>query len=412
MSNIRSDIFESFVKIALKEGLISEAKEHAEHEESDFPETNPRHDSLSIEQIGKLYNTKPPAPKEMTYQRNIIEEAHPGMLVISPSYDKLNGLIENENQGQDIRIHISLKEPDGHLVQRKYAEKQLMLSLVRVANDLDNNDQEALAQLADICLAQTAGKSFQKVAFWPVAIAVAAAVGALYAKQHMAFHSDGFNADYQKATAEIDDLFNSNTNWGVGYQYTPAFIQMMNKLKTELAALNTEVQKITPILDKLETPRTGQELATLAQQPETQEVTQALQEFQNVFNEVNPYIMGVIANFSNESFKQRAIAQKGWLSSVTDATEVLHGGAGLIADDFDDVKHALQTLGKDIANIADGLKKSQSIKQTVTQQLENSQTQSQQVFEGGVPTAPAEEVKPPSELENLEEKGEEIFSGL
>ena len=107
-----------------------------------------------------------------------------------------------------------------------------------------------------------------------------------------------------------------------------SFFQMVNKLKTELAALNTEVQKITPILDKLETPRTGKELSAMAQQPETQEVTQALQEFQTVFDEVNPYIMGVINDFSNEGFKQRAIAQKGWLSSVTDATSILHGGGG------------------------------------------------------------------------------------
>ena len=198
----------------------------------------------------------------MEYKKNIMEIAHPDMLVISPSYDKLNGLIENENEGQNIRIHISLKEPDGNLVQRKYAEKQLMLSLVRVANDLDNSGQEDLAKLADVCLEQTSKKKLTKLAFWPVAIAIASAVGALYAKQHMAFHSDGFNADYQKANAEIDDLLNSNTNFGVGYQYTPAFLQMMNKLKTELASLNTEVQKITPILDKLQTPRTGQELSS------------------------------------------------------------------------------------------------------------------------------------------------------
>ena len=394
--------------------MISEAKEHAEHEESDFHETNTRHDSLSIEQISKLYNNKPQAPKGMEYKKNIMEIAHPDMLVISPSYDKLNGLIENENEGQNIRIHISLKEPDGNLVQRKYAEKQLMLSLVRVANDLDNSGQEDLAKLADVCLEQTSKKKLTKLAFWPVAIAIASAVGALYAKQHMAFHSDGFNADYQKANAEIDDLLNSNTNFGVGYQYTPAFLQMMNKLKTELASLNTEVQKITPILDKLQTPRTGQELSSLAQQPETQEVTQSLQEFQTVFDEVNPYIMTVINNFGNEQFKQRAIAQKGLLTSWTDSAEILHGGGGLIADDFDDVKHALQTLGKDISNIADGLKKSQSIKQTVTQQLEASQTQSKQVFEGGAPEiAPegAQEAKPAGEVEKLEDAAKGFFGG-
>lgn len=154
---IRSDIFESFIKIAQKEGLISEA-DHAEHTEKDFHETNPRHDSLSIEQIGKLYNNKPSLPKDMEYEKNIMEDAHPDSIVISPSYDKLNGLVENENEGQNIRMRIVMKEPDGHLTQRKYAEKQLILSLVRVANELDNQNKEGLRILADTCLEQASIK--------------------------------------------------------------------------------------------------------------------------------------------------------------------------------------------------------------------------------------------------------------
>ena len=112
----KSEIFESFVKIAQEQGLLSEA-EHAEHTEKDFPETNPRHDSLSIEQIGKLYGVKPDAPEDMEYKRNIIEDAHPNSVVTAPSYDKLNGLVENENEGQNIRLRIVMKDPDGHLVK-------------------------------------------------------------------------------------------------------------------------------------------------------------------------------------------------------------------------------------------------------------------------------------------------------
>src|SRR5271156_3914089 len=104
----RSDIFESFVKVAQEKGLISKA-EHAEHTEKDFSATNPRMDSLSIEQIGKLYNTKPKMPKDMEYDHNIMEDAHPDPLVISPSYDKLNGLIENEIEGQNIRMRIVMR---------------------------------------------------------------------------------------------------------------------------------------------------------------------------------------------------------------------------------------------------------------------------------------------------------------
>src|SRR5579859_2403025 len=97
----KSEIFESFVKIAQERGLVSQA-EKPEHTETDFSETNPRFDSLTIEQISKLYNTKPAQPKDMEYKRNIMEDAHPDPVVISPSYDKLNGLVENENEGQNI----------------------------------------------------------------------------------------------------------------------------------------------------------------------------------------------------------------------------------------------------------------------------------------------------------------------
>ena len=72
----RFEIFESFAKIAQEKGLVSKA-EHAEHTEKDFSETNPRMDSLTIEQISKLYNTKPSLPKDMEYTKNIMEIAHP-----------------------------------------------------------------------------------------------------------------------------------------------------------------------------------------------------------------------------------------------------------------------------------------------------------------------------------------------
>src|SRR5271169_3804740 len=143
-----SEIFNEFVKIAQEKGLTSATeKGEGEHEFAEHTEKNldnPRWDSLSIEQIGKLYGTKPSAPKDMQYERNIIEKAHPKPVVFFMSHDKLNSLVENENEGQDARIHISLKEPDGHLTQHKYAEKKLILSLIRLANDLDNRNQEEL----------------------------------------------------------------------------------------------------------------------------------------------------------------------------------------------------------------------------------------------------------------------------
>ncbi len=350
---MRSDIFEEFARIAQAKGLI--ASEHAEHTEKDFHETNPRMDSLSIEQIGKLYNNKPQSPKEMEYKKNIMEIAHPEPAILFQSHDKLNSLIENENEGQNIRMRIVMKTPDGQYNQRKYAEKQLILSLLRTANDLDNRGQEQLSKLADVCLEQASGKQFTKTAQWQLVVGgIAAAIGALYLKQHMNFHSDGWTVDYQKANAEIDDLLTSNSYYVVGVSYNPAFIQMVQQLKDKLGQLNAAVQKTLPILNSLEQPKVANDLKQIAASQKVQEATDAIKQLQSVFDEVIPFINTVIKNFSNEGFKQRATVSKGFMNSLVDATG-LHGGHGLVSDDFDDVAHALGTLKGDIKNIADGL---------------------------------------------------------
>ena len=421
----RSEIFESFVKIAQEKGMISEA-DHAEHTETDFHETNPRHDSLSIEQIGKLYNTKPNLPKDMEYKNNIMEDAHPEPLVISPSHDKLNGLVESEVEGQNIRLRIVMKEPDGHLTQRKYAQKDLVLSLVRVANQLDNSDQEDLYKLADTCLAQASGPIQKKGWVLPVVIGAAALLSALYAKQHLRFHSDGFERDYQKTIEEIDDLLTSNTNFGVGYSYTPAFIQTVNQLKTVLAELHGEIQKINPLLARLDKPHTAPELMKMSGDAESQEVIRELESFKQEVEKVEPFLRKVVANFSNESYKQRSISQKGALTSIIDAPEILHGGKGLIADDFDDVAHALQTLMVDVANISKTLIGYENTKQKIAQELQESQEETKEIFNPAVPTKKtqveetgketgketAEPAETASPFASLEEEGAGLFGGL
>jgi hypothetical protein len=421
----RSEIFESFVKIAQEKGLISEA-EHAEHTEKSFSETNPRHDSLTIEQIGKLYGVKPDMPKDMEYKRNIIEDAHPDPVVLSPSYDKLNGLVENENEGQNIRIHITLKEPDGHLTQRKYARKQLLLSLVRIGNELDNRGDEELRKLADACLEQAASDTGKKKVLtkqgwvW-IAAGIAAAVGLLYLQQHKNFHSDGFSQDYNKVIGELDDLLTSNVTWyGTGKSFKPEFLQEMNKFKQDLGIVNAAVQKVMPYIQSVEKPRTKteltQELARIAKDPKTQEATQAVEEFKRTITEYTPEIFQIVNNFNRQSYKNEVIVDKGVLEKAVDWAEVLHGGGGLVSDDFDDVRRALLTLWGDIKDIYSALKQATSIQQSLQKELEQSEAQLEKMDKPETPAAKPEE-KPGEKPEDkspwgaLEEEGQGILSG-
>jgi hypothetical protein len=66
--------------------------------------------------------------------------------------------------------------------------------------------------------------------------------------------------------------------------------------------------------------------------------------------QIGPYLQQVIADFSSNVYKQQHIAEKGILFQALD-TVGLHGGAGLEADDFDDVAHALQTVLKDVEDL-------------------------------------------------------------
>ena len=63
---------------------------------------NRRGDSLDADRISKLYNLD----VNKNGKRNITQEAHPEMLVAFPSYDKINGVIKNDNEKQDLTINI------------------------------------------------------------------------------------------------------------------------------------------------------------------------------------------------------------------------------------------------------------------------------------------------------------------
>ena len=193
MSN---EIFDNFIKIALDKGMITK---------DPIKKIAKDNGSSDISSIEALYGTQPKLPSEMEYKRNIIEDAHPNSVVISPSYDKINGLVENNNERQDIILNILNKTPTGVLTNHKYAEKELILSLVRLGNDLDNKDAEQLRVLADVCLEQVASKPIKKEAWVLPVIGVASVIGALYLQQHLPMQHQEFSKDNAQLIKEIEE---------------------------------------------------------------------------------------------------------------------------------------------------------------------------------------------------------------
>ena len=397
----RSEIFESFVKIAEEKGLISKAT--PEENIADLSKTH-RADSLSIDDISKLYGVKPPAPKEMQYERNIVEMAHPNPVVLNPSYDKLNSLIENINERQDILLHIVNKNNTGSIVQRKYAERELILSLVRVGNEMDNRGQDQLRALADVCLVQANPKTLQKKALIGLAMGdISALLAGFYDKLQLRFKSDGFALDYQKAIKELNDLLDSNDNWGVGYQLTPGAMRQVTDIKNKLHMLKAAYEAVSPELDVLQKPRTKEEGQQMAATPAVQKAINAIQQFNQTVIQIGPYLKTVVKQFTSTLYKQQQIAEKGIFTQMLDATEILHGGHGLIADDFDDVSHALATILVDIDDLQKGLAAAQTQGVEEASALPPGQEASSATpAVSGAPATPAAPVHDETETANMD----------
>ena len=137
-----SDIFNEYAKIAIEKGLIVEAKE--------TEVTNPRYDSVDLEAIALLYGIKPNGKDD---DKHIVEQAHPDSVIVSPAYDRINGLVENGLERQDVMHYIATKPNHGKHINERYvkAKQELIDNVIKTAFTLDKNDETDLMALADSC---------------------------------------------------------------------------------------------------------------------------------------------------------------------------------------------------------------------------------------------------------------------
>lgn len=376
----KSEIFESFVKIAEEKGLISD---YSSEKARKTLENNPRMAALTAKDIEKLYNVKPETAKGMEYDKNISQLAHPEPVVVSNSYDKLNGLVENINERQNILLNIVNKPVNGLLTNHKYAEKELILSLVRLGNSLDNKNKDDLRNLADTCLAQVSTK-IEKTAIAPLAwaaiVGIPALLAAIVAHQNLPNFDAGFEQNHSKLLSELDDFINSNSNFGVGVDYTESFKNTIVDFKNKLESFYTTYSKFKPIIDNFESPKDAKQLIHLAEQPAGTAVTQAYISLLKLFETMLPLINEMQKNFSSESYKARQVQDKGFFSSLIDKTQVLHGKNGLIADDFQDIINALSPYKQSVKDILNVFRQAQDMQAKAKKDLEAAAMESSDLF--------------------------------
>lgn len=338
------DVSKEFLKIAIEKGIIKQSEESKEIKEyKNSP--HPRVGSDSISTIETLYGVKPDAPKDMQYTYNIVEDAHPNQVIIAPSYDKLNGLVENINERQQILINICHKPVNGLLTQKKYAESELAYALTRVANDMDNQDIDQLRVLADTCLTQL--NKINKMAIGPLAIVgVAAAVlGAVYLYNHINDPDKGLVANVNNAITQVDDLIGEDWFHQTFYAtLKPEFLSNLKKFRSDLANLKAEAESFNTIESQVHQLKTFDELKQVTQDS-GQEIVQKAEQFRSLLQNIAPEINQAIETFSTSNIKQWAIKDETWFSGLVSKIEpIFHGGWGLFSDRFDDIKQSLIPL--------------------------------------------------------------------
>lgn len=184
-----SEIFNKYASIAKEKGLISISED----------KPNPRYDSKDLNEIEILYGIKPNGKDET----DIIDQAHPESVIIAPSYDRLNGLVENVKERHNIMVGIVMKPQQGKLTQHRYAaaRSELVDELIRIGFLMDNKNESSLCSLADSC-----SESLVKEAFWPLVGLIAVGVVALYTtlSQNISM-SQGIIQDADKAVTELQE---------------------------------------------------------------------------------------------------------------------------------------------------------------------------------------------------------------
>jgi hypothetical protein len=378
----KSDIFEDFARIALEKGLIKKASPEDLQKKL---EQNPRWDSLDISAIEALYGVKPDMPKDMKYERNIIDDAHPNAVVIAPSYDKLNGLVENVNERQDIILNILKKNPDGLLTQHKYAQQNLILSLVRIGNYLDNNKKDELRILADTCLKQASDEikkkdQLIKEAFDPLTWAIIGSVAALlvgtYIQQHINDFDAGYIENYKTLSEAIDDMLNNSVSWGFGEQYSQYFINLLKKFKEQIDNYNNLYLKHKQTIFDIETPKTVSELRSVDTQKQLADVQNAYKELHAASTNMSSFLIKMKNDLNSVNWQNKQIEDKGVFQKGIDWLQVFHGGKGLFRNKFEAVAQAIPVYQESIKDISDMLLAAQTHSNEQVQQIKSEIEQS------------------------------------
>jgi hypothetical protein len=321
------DIWDDFEKIAIAQGLISEAEKEDEKPKS--------RTGLADDAMRFLYGIEPDG---IFKDKDIIEVAHPDTSVILPSYDAMNGILENENQRHDIMTYIALTNPNGKTTKRYVVAKEnLMSSLVKAGFLLDNKNETELMTLADECAiglkkkSDEINNSFVKeanpIAWGTVGIAAGAValIGGIYYFAYGAPTAQNVYINSKRVLEALQPLSNK---------------PYANGIKTDISKLLQMASDIYSVKDQLATVRSIDDVVSIAkQQSEETKIAGIKEKISNYVQHLNKIlttIPGWVSSIKLESStskdssndlwaKIKGLADPFYNTDEEDLTEELYG---------------------------------------------------------------------------------------
>lgn len=306
----RSEIFDNFAAQALKEGLISEAKD------------DPRRGSDDISTIEALYGVKPNGSQD---DKSIVEQAHPDMCIIAPAYDHLNSIIENVIERQNIMVGIINKGPQAKLTQHRYASahEDLKNEVLKLGFMMDNRNEDGLRVLADSCAVKITKEALGPL---PIIALIAAGLGLMAAYNHFGSIDQGVRANCEGAVRQLNDVIEDED-----YASIHGVVSKMIR----------NISFVKGLADKIAAKSSGMPKASINQavaltdSPEYKAMEKLLDMYSNacgmLAEKIPAYIellksVGVGANKEYESgwlATLKSVVQTVWTTDITDAVNYL-----------------------------------------------------------------------------------------
>jgi len=348
-----SDVFSEYAKIALEQGLISNA-------EDDSPKEEKKEEKKELSNAEIFYGVKNKPVKEL------LEEAHPKTIVMGPAYDKFNGVVENLQQRHKVMTDIALKNPGILQTNTRYvkAQQELINETIKLGFYLDNLHHDSLMKLADSCT-----ESLNKVAALPAAgalgggatvglVAAIAGIVGLAAMQHFP-QSQGIIADLNTLIIELEEAVNDYEELG---QFVTGYTANIEKAATQIERLNSYLDVIESKYIKGESivdpKRKNQYFKNLSQQVISQGIDQKVQVQSKSIIRLLDTIQGAGKNIKRVMLRAPKKYEEAENPTLKGLETVFHT---VVPSDVKDVANRIEML----------VKSSQEYKRDLQQQISN-----------------------------------------